>query len=464
MCNSCYQCEIMNLTFNGAAQTVTGSNSLIEVGSKKILVDCGLYQGGSDSFEKNKAEFSFDPTEIDYCVLTHAHIDHTGRVPQLLKRGFQGKIISTPPTEDFARILLEDSQEILARQAQKQGYSLLYSKENIEQAQSCWETMGYDTKKELDSNVKLRLRDAGHVLGSASIELWLQEEDRGRKVVFSGDLGNYPTPLIPDPEFLERADYIVLESTYGNRIHEDVEERRDKLEDVVENIVGKEGTLMVPSFALERTQELLYELNSLVENNRIPQVPVYLDSPLAIKLTKAYKNYPEYFSEEARKQLKAGEDFFDFPQFEFTPEVKDSKEINNVEAPKVIIAGSGMSTGGRILHHEKRYLPSSDNVLLIIAYQVPGTLGRRILDGETPVQIMGEKIDVNARVKSIGGYSSHSDQPRLVHWVRSFSKRKIRKVFVNHGEESGASALVQRIKDFHAIPAESPPQGKTYSL
>lgn len=454
----------MNLTFNGAARTVTGSNNLIEVGNKKILIDCGLFQGGPDSFQKNKAQFSFDPSEIDYCLLTHAHIDHTGRVPQLLKRGFEGKIISTPPTKEFSDILLKDSQEILAQEAQKRNSSPLYSKNDIRKAETRWETVGYENKEKLSSNIELRFRNAGHVLGSASIELWLEEENKKRKIVFSGDLGNYPTPLVPNPDFLETADYIILESTYGNRIHEDVEERKDKLEDMVEDIVTKEGTLMIPSFALERTQELVYELNSLVDNNRVPEVPIYLDSPLAIKLTKAYKNYPDYFSEKVQAQLSRGEDIFDFPRFEFTPEVKDSKEINRIDPPKVVIAGSGMSTGGRILHHEKHYLPSSDNVLLIIAYQVPGTLGRRILDGETPVRIMRDKVEINAKIKSIGGYSSHSDQPRLVHWLRSFSKRRIKNVFINHGEESGAAALAQRIKDFHAIPAEIPKKAKTYSL
>lgn len=454
----------MNLTFNGAARTVTGSNNLIEVGDKKILVDCGLFQGGPDSFEKNKAQFSFDPAEVDYCLLTHAHIDHTGRVPQLLKRGFEGKIISTPPTKDFSKILLADSQEILAREAQKRGEAPLYSKENLSEAQARWDTLEYNSKRKLGSNVEIRFRNAGHVLGSASIEVWLKEKDKQRKIVFSGDLGNYPTPLVPNPDFLESADFIVLESTYGNRIHENVEERKDKLEDVVENIVNKQGTLMIPSFALERTQELIYELNSLVENNRVPEVPIYLDSPLAIKLTRAYEDYSSYFSEKARAQLSQDEDIFDFPRFEFTPEVEDSKKINRIDPPKVVIAGSGMSTGGRILHHEKHYLPSSDNVLLIIAYQVPGTLGRRILDGETPVRIMGHKIEVNAKVKSIGGYSSHADQPRLIHWLRSFSKRKIKNVFINHGEKSGASALAQRIKDFHAIPAEIPVRGDTYPL
>lgn len=456
----------MTLTFCGGARTVTGSCALMETRNSKILVDCGLYQGGGFARKHNYAPFEFDPTKIDACLVTHAHIDHTGRLPKLTKEGFTGNIYSTHPTKDFARLLLGDSMEILAGRALRQEREPVYHKKDVKHTFSVWQTKGYGEKFEVCKGVQARFRNAGHILGSASIEIWLKDSKRKDpiKLVFSGDLGNYPVPILSPPAEIDSADYVVAESTYGDREHENVKRRRGILEDVIENTVTRKGALMIPAFALERTQEVLYELNLLVENHRVPQVPIYLDSPLAIQLTQVYKKHQDYYNKKALRLLEKGDKIFDFPQLTLTKTVAESKKINATPEPKVIIAGSGMSTGGRILHHEKRYLPGTENTLLIISYQVPGTLGRKILDGESPVEIMGDKIPVRARVKAVGGYSSHADQPRLMQWLAHFDKARLQKCFINHGEQDQAFALSQKIKDHLGVSTKVPHMGDKFVL
>lgn len=449
------------LTFYGGARSVTGANYLIETGQSKVLVDCGLTQGTRHAEKQNYKPFPYNASSIDAVLITHAHIDHTGRLPKLVKDGFRGKILMTRPTKDFTEIMLEDSQELLADEAKKEGREELYSKKDVAKTFGYAEAIEYGKEIKVAKDIKCRFRDAGHVLGSALIELWADS----KKIVFSGDLGNPPVPLLRPTEFIDTADYVVVESTYGDRQHEDLVERKNALEDVIEDTVTKRGTLMIPSFALERTQELLYELNSLVENGRIPEVPVFIDSPLAIDATKIYQKYPEYYNKKAAYLIESGDQVFQFPRLRFTYTTEESKEINDVPPPKVIIAGSGMSMGGRILHHEQRYLADPNSFILFIGYQAAGTLGRQIFDGAERVKIFGETVPVRCGVQAIRGYSAHADQEMLYRWVANMKKGpRPQKVFVVQGEEGPALAFVQLLRDHLGVDAEAPMLGDRVEL
>ncbi|MDP3991841.1 MAG: MBL fold metallo-hydrolase [Candidatus Colwellbacteria bacterium] len=453
----------MKLTFHGGAKAVTGANYLLDNGQSKILVDCGLRQGGRYCEPVNFKPFPYGPSTILAVFITHAHIDHIGRLPLLYKKGFRGKVFSTPPTKDFAQELLLDSEKILSNEAEDCGEEPMYGVEEVQGLMSLWEATLYHKTMPI-SGWEAEFYNAGHILGSSSI--LVTEVKSGKKIIFSGDLGNPATPFITKIDKTPDADYAVMESTYGGRIHETEKIRKDELENIIEETIKAGGVLMIPSFALERTQELLFELNELVENGRIPRVPIFIDSPLAIKLTAVYKKYlndPAYFNEEATTLLKEGDAIFDFPDLHLTLTTAESKEINNVPPPKIIIAGSGMSQGGRILHHERRYLGDPKNTLLIIGYQAGDSLGRQILNGAKEVKIMGEEIRVQAKVKAIGGYSAHADQPALLDWVAPM-RANLKEVFLVQGEEDQMIPLKQKIQDELAISVKIPEAGEEVIL
>ncbi|MBI3589231.1 MAG: MBL fold metallo-hydrolase [Candidatus Liptonbacteria bacterium] len=445
----------MKITFFGGAGTVTGVNYRLEAEGEtgeavKILVDCGLQQGGHFAEKQNFEPFPYDAKTIDFVLITHAHIDHIGLLPKLFRAGFRGKIFSTAPTRDFAELLLVDSEHILNKEAQREGKPPLYTVEDITAMMKVWEDVKYHQVLDL-TGVKAEFYNAGHILGSAFIKITAE----GKTIVFSGDLGNYPAPIIKETEKIPPVDYCLIESTYGDRVHERVRERREELEDAIEETVKKGGTLLIPAFAMERTQQLLFELNDLIENGKIPKVPVYIDSPLAIHLTEVYRKYRGEFKEEVREMIEGGDDILDFPGLHFTLTTEESKTINDVKPPKVIIAGSGMSHGGRILHHERRYLPDPNSMVLLVGYQGKGSLGRQIMEGAQEVTIMGERVPVRARVRVISGYSAHADQPKLVAWLKP-ARMSLKKVFVVQGEEGASEALTQKIKDDLAIHTEVP--------
>lgn len=446
----------MKLTFHGGAKSVTGANYLLESGETKILIDCGLNQGGAYCEARNFDPFPYDVKTIDAVFITHAHIDHIGRLPQLYKSGFRGKVYSTPPTKDFAELLLIDSEHLLREEALKKKKSPLYSIMDVEGLMTIWHSLPYHKKMKL-GDFSIEFLDAGHVLGSCSPVITAE----GKKIVFSGDLGNTPAPFIKPTEMPGDVDYVVMESVYGNRVHENLDIRKDILEDLIEETVKRGGTFMIPAFALERTQEMIYELNELVEHGRIPRVPVFIDSPLAIKLTAVYQKYsedPMYFSNESIALVRKGDAIFNFPGLTMTLTTEQSKSINAVPPPKVIIAGSGMSQGGRILHHEQRHLSDPNSTLLVVGYQAKGSLGRLILDGAETVKIMGVEVLVRCGIKNISGYSAHADQPQLLNWVSS-TKNSAKKVFVVQGEEEESFPLAQKIRDELALDASVPSAG-----
>jgi len=447
----------MKLHFYGGAQSVTGANYLLESGDLKILVDCGLFQGSRYSETWNYEPFPFDPREIDYVLITHSHADHMGRIPKLYRDGFRGQIITTEPTKAIMSIALDDSLDKIRDEANQDGHAPLYRKDHIHKSLEMTHTVQYRHPVRLHERATATFHEVSHILGSAAIEIVVRDVGTTKRILFSGDVGNPPTLLLNPIDYVRDADYVIIESAYGNRLHENRNERRDILQEVITETVDRGGVLMIPSFAIERIQELLLEFHVLFQEQRIPEVPVFVDSPLAIKITNMYGQYSRYFRPEAIDMLKESGGLFQFPWLTFTPTVAESKEINSVPAPKVIIAGSGMSQGGRILHHEIRYLPDEQNTILFIGYQVQGSLGRKIFDREPLVQILGQSVAVRSRVEAIGGYSAHADQTGLLEFVaRANEGRGIKKVFIVQGESDSALALAEKITEKISIPAMVP--------
>lgn len=448
----------LKITFCSGAGTVTGANFLLEGNGKKFLIDCGLIQGEKFIDDLNWDKFPYDASTIDILFITHGHIDHIGRIPKLISEGFRGKIVSTIPTKEITEIMLTDTAHILSKD---KDYELdkIYTKENIDQAMNLWQTLEYGQKLNIDHGFQFSFKDAGHILGSGMLEIIYNN----KKIVFTGDLGNSPSPLLPDTEILKNVDYMIMESCYGDRNHEKREERKKKLEEIIKKNYKNNGALIIPTFSLERTQELLYEINSLVENKIIPRMPIFLDSPLSIRLTEVYLRYDKYFNKTAQAIIATGDELFDFPGFKKTLETEESKAILHVPPPKIIIAGSGMSNGGRILHHEKNYLPGRNNTILLTGYQTAGTLGRFIYDGNKKVRIFGEDVTIRANVAKISGYSGHKDSDNLIDFVDQTSA-SLKKVFVVMGEPKSAMFLAQKIRDNLNIKAFAPMAGEAVTL
>lgn len=443
----------MNLSFHGGAREVTGACYLLETSQAKILVDCGLFQGCDECADLNFESFRFDPSSIDFVLVTHAHLDHVGRLPKLIREGFSGKIYSTAPTRELAFLILEDALALAERKNQK-----LYAKEDLEKTFSHWEDVPYHKTVEF-KDLKFKFNGAGHILGSSFIEIWVD----GKHLFFTGDMGNIPSALLHPPERFKDIEYLIIESTYGNRTHEPPEERTLALERAVEEVAKNKGTLLIPAFATERTQDILFLLNEMLLFKRIPEMPVFVDSPLAIRVTGVFEKYPEEYREEIRQLFREHPGLFKFKKLTFTPTVEESKSINDIPSPKVIIAGSGMMQGGRILHHARRYLSDPSSTLLITGYQAAGSLGRRLLDGERVVKLFGEDILVQAEIKKINGFSAHADNPQLYSFVES-NRDFLKHVFVVQGEGAQALHFTQEIKDRLGVGADAPMLYESFEL
>jgi len=449
----------VQISFFGGAKSVTGALYLVESGGRRILIDCGMFQGSRLVEEENYKEFPFDPKSIEAVFVTHAHLDHTGRLPQLFKTGFRGAIFSTPPTRDFADLILQDTTDLIMREAQTLGRDPLWNHNDHWGAMRLFHTINYHEKVEVAPDFFVTGFDAGHILGST---FYLIEAD-DKRIVFSGDLGNPPVVMLHPTEPLPETDTVVMEAAYGNRIHEPIADRKELLEDIIEDTVRQKGVLMIPAFAIERTQELLFDLHTLMEERRIPRVPVFLDSPLAIKATEVYKKNIAFMSDEARKIISEEGDIFKFPGLTLTLTKEESKAINDVPAPKIIIAGAGMSNGGRILHHERRYLPDPKSTLLIVGYQAKGSLGRRILEGAKEVEIFDERVPVRCRVEFLAGFSAHADQNQLLGWLAP-KNENLKEVFLVQGDDDAMEELATLIRDRLAVEVEVPDPGAVKTI
>lgn len=470
----------MNIRFLGAVEGVTGSCHLIEFRDKLIMLDCGMYQGKDKDFNYKGHEVS--PENIDYLLLSHSHIDHSGRIPLLVKNGFKGTIYCSKPTYDLCEIMLLDSAHIQeaeaewrnrkARRSGKPTVPPLYTQTNVYDSFKYFKPVLYEQIVKIDEFLTVRFNDAGHVLGSSIIEMWFEEDDGITKVVYSGDLGMRDKPLLKDPVIIGSADYVILESTYGNRIHANTEQPEEQLLNIILKTVRRGGTVIIPSFAVGRTQEIIYHLNKYYDNslgsasdkiNELKRIPVYIDSPLAKKATEVFWRNAHAFDKEARNYLMMGDNPLQFENLHFTENVEESKMLNHSDEPKIIISSSGMCDAGRIKHHLKHNLWKKECSVVFVGYQAEGTLGRRILDGAKDVKIFGEEIHVNAKIHNVEGFSGHADRNGLINWLKGF-KEKPRKIFLVHGEAQSKAEFANEIKNILDIDCVIPAYNVIYKV
>ena len=448
------------LGFYGGVGSVTGANFMLDTGNVALLVDCGLIQGDRFAQEANADPFVYNPADVDILLVTHAHADHIGRIPKLVREGFSGTIYSTEPTRELAKVMFIDALKVMRFEAEKHGTKILYEQGDVDAALARWKVVGgYGEPLSLSDGITATFTDAGHIMGSAMIQL----ERDGKTIAFTGDVGNTPQPLLAPPTVPTEYDYLVMESVYGDRVHEEVAERTELLKQHIVDTVKRNGTLIIPAFSLERTQAMLFEINNLVESGEIDPLPVFLDSPLAIQVTELYRSFASYFKPEVQEQIKSGDDIFAFTGLSFTRTVKDSHDIDKEKGAKIIIAGSGMSHGGRIRRHEKRYLGEKNTTVLLVGYQSVGSLGRRLQDGATRVDIDGESVRVRAQIARIRGFSGHADRDQLLELVAKGGD-KAKQIFVTMGEERSSLFLTQRLRDYLGLNAIAPEQNQEVEI
>lgn len=447
----------MRVSFYGACREVTGSNILVEAAGKKILLDCGLFQGYRLAEERNFAPFSYDPRTIDALIIGHAHLDHTGRLPKLVRDGFRGQIFCTEPTKDLVQLVLEDSEKLMRDEAKRDNHSPLYLASDIKNTMQLFKTVGYDQEVLITEDVKFTLKNAGHILGSSLTII----EAEGSKLVYTSDIGNTPSALLDPPAQITDSDYLICESTYGGRIHENVNRRMEKLSEALFSTIATNGVLLIPSFAVERTQELLHDIDHFCFREGCAKPAFFLDSPLASKVTSVFKKYPNFLGKKLNNEHQKG-DFFGLERLHISESVEQSKEINTAANPKVIIAGSGMMNGGRILHHLKQYIENKNSAILIIGYQASGTLGRKIFEREREIKIFNKKYEVKAKIMAIGSYSAHADLPQLVNWISKIENLK--NVFIIHGESDQMLVFAKELKNKLNLDSIIAQQNEVYDL
>lgn len=449
----------VSISFYGGAQEVTGACFLLEIDGHKILIDCGLFQGSRFADKKNRNPFSFNPKSVEILIVTHAHIDHIGRIPKLYRDGFRGKIYSTLATKDLMEVVLTDAFMLMEKESKFHKEEPLYSIDDMYGALKLFQPADYYQKIYIGDVGYFELLNSGHILGSSFIKF----SAKGKTIIFTGDVGSTTSVLLPLHDEIRNANFLIIESAYGNRVHKNTMDKTMMLERAIEDVTRNKGTLIMPVFATERTQDVLFEINTMLEFKRIPDIPVFLDSPLAIRVTEVFKRHPDLYKDEIKRLFREHKHLFDFKHLKFAESKEDSKKINDVAPPKVVLAGAGMMTGGRILHHAIRYLPDPASILLIVGWQAAGSLGRRLLDHAQEVKIRGQMVTVRAEIRVIDGYSAHADELELKNLIAK-TKDSLEKVFVVQGEPDASMGLAQTVKDNFGIWAEAPRYGESFEL
>ncbi len=466
----------MKIKFLGAAREVTGSNYLIETENEKFLVDCGMFQGKKELEELNKEDFAFNPQEIDFMILSHAHIDHSGRIPLLYKRGFNNPIYATKPTVDLCDIMLQDSAKIQEsdvewanKKRQRAGQKLLEPLYTINDAKNVMKNFQgcyYNDIMKINDNVSVRFSDAGHILGSSVLEIWIKEAEKTTKIAFSGDLGMPNKPILRNPEFIEKADYVIVESTYADKVHPEYEYSVKRLVEIIDEVSQRGGSVIIPSFAVGRTQELIYDLNSYYDYNKDLEhhnrVPIYVDSPLSVRATEAFSKNSFFFNDSTKELIRQGDNVFEFENLRYVSSVEESIGLNKVRFPRVIISSSGMATAGRIRHHLKHNLWDERNAVVFVGYQAEGSLGRLLLDGVKEVKILGEEIKVNAQIFDLDGFSGHADKNMLFDWMKNFKNHP--EVFIVHGEGETQRVFQRELESKLGLKCTIPTLGQEFEL
>lgn len=446
----------MKITLFGAARIVTGSCYGLSTTESKILIDCGTFQGGKEMERLNYEPFNFNPREYSALILTHAHLDHCGRIPKLIKYGFRGKIYATDATKELAQIIMMDSAKISAKDVDHENKRRrreglpprkpLYNEGDVKAAMKLFRVVEYGESVRINKNIIARFYDAGHILGASSVQIQVEEGNKKTILSFSGDIGQSESVIVKNTEPIIKSDYVFVESTYGDRLHPEVNDREREFARIINDSYKKGGKLMIPSFTVERAQELLYCIGKFKKKGLIPEVEVYLDSPMAMKATEVFARHPEYYNERIAEGLAEGENPFNFPGLTYTRTTNESKALNFIEKPCIIIAGNGMCSAGRIKHHIRNSISDEKNTILFVGFQVQGTLGYWIKKGEKRVRLLGLEVDVNAKVESIDSFSGHADYKELIQWLKNFSP-KPKKIFITHGEEEQSKAFSKRISD-----------------
>ena len=445
----------MEIQLFGAARIVTGSCYSLTTKEEKILIDCGTFQGGKEMERLNYEQFNFNPRDYESLILTHAHLDHCGRIPKLVKYGFRGRIYATDATRELAFIIMMDSAKIASKDVEhenkrrrKEGLPArkpLYNEGDVKATMKLFRVVSYDEDVRITKNILAKFYDAGHILGASSVQIQVKEDKKKTLLSFSGDIGQSESVIVKNTEPIIKSDYVFVESTYGDRLHPEIKDREKEFVRIINESYKKGGKLMIPSFTVERAQELLYCIAKFKKNNLIPNIEVYLDSPMAIKATEVFSRYPEYYNERVKKDLIKNEDPFDFPGLVYTKTTNESKALNFINKPCIIIAGNGMCSAGRIKHHIRNSISDEKNTLLFVGFQAQGTLGYWLKKGEKRVRLLGVEVDVNAKIESIDSFSGHADYIELIKWLKNFSP-KPQKVFITHGEEQQSLAFSKRIQ------------------
>lgn len=466
----------MEIQFIGATRTVTGSMHQITLNGTKFLIDCGLYQGKrKEAFELNRRLDYIEPEELDFVILTHAHTDHAGNLPSLVRAGFKGNIYCTSATRDLCAVMLRDTQRILERDVEyinkrriKKGqnpFEVLYSAEDVENTIKMMVAINYNWEMKISPKLKLTFFDAGHILGSAIVQLKYKiNENNERIIVFSGDLGRKNLPILKDPEQVKEADYLIMESTYGGRFHADYSTTEDRLKEVIKEAIQKKSKIIVPSFSVGRSQELVYALNELFKKYPKIKIPVYVDSPLSVHATEVFKLHPECYDADTMKYLLEGKDPFGFHNLTYITEVEESKKLNDMQGPMMIISSSGMAEAGRIVHHLYNGIENPNNIILIVGYNAEHTLGRKIVEGVNPVRILGDEKQLNAKVVVMNSLSAHADSNEIIEYVKNMNIKRLKKIFLIHGDYDQQLKLAERLKEIGITNIEIPAKGDVYKL